>query len=89
MGKGRLTLDENHAVEGLLDFKVAGMDTLIDLANHRGVRGAANAGIAAALLDRAANAGNNEAGMLGAVVGFHGGTVSVGDEPATTQEPLY
>jgi hypothetical protein len=89
MGKGRLTLDDSHAVDGLLDFKVAGIETLLDMAARRGVRGGANAGIAAALLDRAAKAGSNEAGLLGAVVGFHGGIVSVGDESATTEEVLY
>ena len=89
IGKGRLSLDENRYVSGLLDFKVVGVDQLIDTANHRGVHGAANAGIAAALLDRAAKAGTDQVGLLGAVVGFHGGVVSVGDEPATTAEPLY
>ncbi|HEY4944438.1 MAG TPA: DUF2125 domain-containing protein [Rhizomicrobium sp.] len=89
VGKGTLALDASHSVEGLLDFKAVGIQTLLDTAARRRVRGAANAGIAAALLDRAALAGNNEAGLLGAVVGFHGGTVSVGDETATTQEALY
>jgi hypothetical protein len=89
LGKGRLSLDENHFLDGLLDFKVVGMDALVDAANHRSLQGSPNAGIAAALLDRAAKAGSNQAGALGAVVGFHGGTVSVGDEPATTLEPLY
>ncbi len=73
----------------LLDFKIAGIETLLDTARRHGVRGNPNGGIASALLDRAALAGNNEAGLLGAVVGFHGGVVSVGGEPATTEEPLY
>ncbi|HXC57062.1 MAG TPA: DUF2125 domain-containing protein [Rhizomicrobium sp.] len=89
MGKGSLGLDDAHAVQGLLNFKVAGIQTLLETAARHGVRGNANAGIAAALLDRAAKAGNDDAGMLGAVVGFHAGTVSVGDETATTQEALY
>jgi hypothetical protein len=89
MGKGALSLDAAHSVEGLLDFKVAGIQTLLDAAAQRSVRGNPDAGIAAAILDRAAKAGNNEAGLLGAVVGFHGGVVSVGDETATTEEPLY
>jgi hypothetical protein len=88
-GKGRLALDGTHAVEGLLDFKIAGIETLLDTARRRGLRGNPNAGIAAALLDRAAVGGSNQAGLLGAVVGFHGGVVTVGDEPATTQEALY
>ncbi|MEI9885349.1 MAG: DUF2125 domain-containing protein [Rhizomicrobium sp.] len=89
MGKGALALDGAHAVEGLLDFKVAGMAALVDRARRRGATGGAERGIASALLLRAAKAGNNEAGLLGAVVGFHGGIVSVGDVPATTEEPLY
>jgi hypothetical protein len=89
MGKGALSLDDTHAVQGLLDFKVAGIQTLLDNAARRHVSAAVNQGIAAALLDRASKAGNNEAGLLGAVVGFHDGMVSVGDAPATTEEPLY
>jgi hypothetical protein len=82
MGKGQLSLDTTHSVDGLLDFKIAGMETWLQ---HGGPSG----GIGKALIDRAAKAGNNEAGMLGAVIGFHGGLVSVGDETATTEEPLY
>lgn len=89
MGKGVLALDGAHAVNGALDFKVAGIQTLLDAAARRGVMGGPNAGIAAALLDRAAKAGNNEAGLLGAVAGFHDGAVFVGDAQATTEEPLY
>lgn len=89
MGKGALTLDAAHAVEGSLDFKIAGMTTLIENARRRGVEGAPMQGIAKALLLRAAAAGNNEAGLLGAVVGFHGGVVTVGDQTATTEEVLY
>ncbi|MEJ0027925.1 MAG: DUF2125 domain-containing protein [Rhizomicrobium sp.] len=89
MGKGRLALDPTHAADGLLDFKIAGIETLLDNARRHGVRGNQNAGIAAALLDRAALAGSNPAGLLGAVVGVHGGIVTVGGEPATTEEPLY
>ncbi len=89
MGKGALGLDAAHAVEGLLDFKVAGMERFIDMAQRRGLRGDTMHGLAPALLLRAATAGNNEAGLLGAVVGFHAGIVSVGDAPATTEEPLY
>ncbi len=89
VGKGRLTLDPGHAVDGVLDFKVAGIETLLARAQRHGATGGANKGLAAALLDRAALAGNNEAGLLGAVVGFHGGVVTLGGEPATTEEPLY
>jgi len=89
MGKGRLTLDAGHCVDGLLDFKIAGIQTLLDAASRHGVRGNPDRGIALALLDRAAQAGNNDAGLLGAVIGFHNGVVSVGAEPATTEEKLY
>ena len=89
MGRGALSLGEDHGVRGYLDFKVAGIATLIATAERRRVQGAPNAGIAAALLDRAAKAGAGETGMLGAVLGFHDGVVSVGDEKATTAEPLY
>ena len=89
MGKGALSLDASHAVQGLLDFKVAGIESLLATAERHGVRGDSLHGIAPALLLRAAKAGNNEAGLLGAVVGFHAGIVSVGDVPATTEEPLY
>lgn len=89
MGKGALSLDDTHAVQGLLDFKVAGIQTLLDNAARHHVSAAVNQGIAAALLDRASKAGNNEAGLLGAVVLFHDGMVMVGDDPATSEEPLY
>lgn len=89
MGKGQLGLAESHAVEGMLDFKVAGIHRLIEKAAQRRIQPDSFRGIAAALLARAAKAGNNEAGLLGAVVGFHAGIVSVGDVPATTEEPLY
>ena len=89
MGKGALTLDATHSVEGLLDFKVAGIETLLAAAQRHGVHGDTMRGIAPALLLRAASAGNNEAGLLGAVVAFHAGVVSVGDVPATTEEALY
>lgn len=89
IGKGSLSLDASHAVAGLLDFKIGGMTTFLEMAGQKHLAGAANQGIAAALIDRAAKSGNNEAGLLGAVVGFHDGIVRVGDTPATTEEPLY
>jgi hypothetical protein len=89
MGRGSLGLDDKHTVTGLLDFKLAGMEELVARARQRGVHGDSFRGIAAALLDRAGKAGNNEAGQLGAVVEFRTGIVLVGGEPATTEEPLY
>jgi len=89
IGKGTLSLDSSHAVAGWLDFNVGGMTAFLETAAHKHLSGAPNLGIAAALLDRAAKSGNNDAALLGAVIGFHNGVVSVGDEPATTEEPLY
>jgi hypothetical protein len=89
IAKGELTLDKSHAVDGALDFKIGGMPAFLEIASRQHLSGAPSHGIAAALIDRAAKAGNNDAGLLGSVVGFHGGIVSVGDEPATTEEPLY
>jgi Uncharacterized protein conserved in bacteria (DUF2125) len=89
MGTGTLSLGTSHGVRGLIDFNISGIETLLDAAARRSVDGAPNHGIATALLDRAAKAGNNRSGLLGAVVGFRDGLVNVGDEPATTEEPLY
>lgn len=89
MGKGTLALDASHSVRGLLDFKIAGIEKLVALAQARGIAGDTRRGIAPALLLRAAKAGNNDAGEMGAVVEFRSGTVVVGGEPATTEEPLY
>jgi hypothetical protein len=89
IGKGTLSLDTSHAISGILDFKIGGMTTFLETAAHKHLAGTANQGIAAALIDRAARSGNNDAALLGAVIGFHDGVVSVGDEPATSEEPLY
>lgn len=89
IAKGELGLDDAHAVEGMLDFKIGGMPAFLDQAARRHLTGAPDHGIAAALIDRAAKAGSSEAGLLGAIVGFHGAIVTVGDEPATREESLY
>ena len=88
-GKGVLSLDAAHSVEGFVDFRLSGIETLLAAAAQRHVDGGADQGISRALLSRAAKAGNSETGLLGAVVFFHQGTVSVGDTPARTEEPLY
>ena len=88
-GKGSLGLDERHAVQGLLDFKVAGIQTLLNAAQRRHVPGEQFRGLGPALLARAAKAGANDAGLVGAVLTFHSGIVSVGDVNATDEEPLY
>lgn len=89
MGKGNLSLDASHRVEGFIDFKITDVQTLLDAASRSRVSSGANRGIAAALLVRAANAGTSEAGLLGANVIFRDGFVGVGDVVATTEEPLY
>jgi len=89
LGKGRLSLDADHNLSGHFDFQVTGIETVVETANHQKVRGAAYEGIARALLDRATKAPASPTGTMGAVVGFHGGLVSIGDDGATTLEPLY
>lgn len=89
MGKGMLALDDRHFVSGLLDFKIAGFDRVIDRARRGGLTGDSLHGLVPALLMRAAKAGANPDGRMGAVVGFNAGIVSIGDVPATTEEPLY
>ena len=89
IGKGNLSLDVAHSVEGFIDFKVSHVQWLLDAASRSHVRGSADRGVAAALLIRAAKAGNSEAGLLGANLIFRDGLVSVGEVAATTEEPLY
>jgi hypothetical protein len=89
MGTGALSLGASHRVQGFIDFKVSGIETLLEVAARRQINGGVNHGVAAALLDRAARAGTNQSGLFGVVVGFHDGVVSVGGEPATSEEPLY
>jgi hypothetical protein len=88
-GKGTLSFDTAHTVAGFIDFKVSNIRTFLDAAARRHVSAGTHQGIAAALLARAAKAGNNEAGLLGAVIGIQDGMVKVNDVPATTEEPLY
>ncbi|MBL6853356.1 MAG: DUF2125 domain-containing protein [Alphaproteobacteria bacterium] len=88
-GQGSLVLDDRHAVQGLIDFKVAGIQTLLDKASRAHVQADQFHGIGPALLARAAKAGANDAGLVGAVLAFHSGVVSVGDTNATDEEPLY
>jgi len=88
-GRGSLGLDARHAVQGLLDFKIAGIQTLLDTAARHHVQPDEFRGLGPALLARAAKAGANDAGLVGAVLAFHSGVVSVGDTNATDEEPLY
>jgi len=84
VGHGDVSSDADHRPQGLLDFKITGLtDWLAHSApSHPG-------GIAAALRDRAAKAGANEAGRMGAVLGARDGIVYLGDEPAGIVTPLY
>jgi hypothetical protein len=88
-GAGTLALGVHHGVQGFIAFRFSGIEKVLETAEQHQVRGGAKKGIAAALLGRAAQAGSNQSGLLGAVVGFHDGVVSVGDVLATTEEPLY
>jgi len=88
-GRGSLGLDDRRAVQGLIDFKVAGIQTLLGKASRAHIQADQFRGIGPALLARAAKAGANEAGLAGAVLAFHSGVVSVGDTNATDEEPLY
>jgi len=73
----------------LLDFKIAGIQTLLDAATRHHVQADQFRGLGPALLARAAKAGANDAGLVGAVLAFHSGVVSVGDTNATDEERLY
>ncbi|MEA2946812.1 MAG: hypothetical protein QOI40_2142 [Alphaproteobacteria bacterium] len=73
MGQGQVGLDGASRPAGLIDFKIAGVPAWL----RRDPQGA----FAAALRARAAAAGGNEAGKLGAVLGAQGGIVYLGDTP--------
>ena len=84
MGHGALSFDDAHRPQGIVDFKIAGMAAW--LARNPPVR---PNGIAAALRDRAAKAGSDQSGHLGAVLAIKDGIVYLGDEPAGMAKPLY
>ncbi|MBV8976589.1 MAG: DUF2125 domain-containing protein [Alphaproteobacteria bacterium] len=83
-GQGRVTLDDAHRPSGFVDLKIAGMSDW--LARNELER---PTGFAAALRARAAAAGANEAGKMGAVLGARDGIVYLGDRPAGFVAPLY
>ncbi len=83
-GLGTLALDGARRPQGLLDFKVTGMSAW--LARNPPAR---PGGVAAALRDRAAKAGSDESGRMGAVLGARDGILYLGDEPIGTVAPLY
>jgi hypothetical protein len=84
MGRGAVSLDDAHRPSGLIDFKIAGMADWL-----RRDYPASPDGFAAALRARAAAAGSNEAGKMGAIAGARDGTLYLGDRAAGTVEPLY
>ncbi len=81
MGQGAVGLDAANRPVGLIDFKIAGLPDWLP----RNARG----GFADALRRRAAQAGTNEAGKLGVVLGARDGIAYLGDAPVGTLEPVY
>ena len=84
MGNGALSFDDAHRPQGIVDFKITGIPAW--LARNPQVR---PNGIAAALRDRAAKAGSDQSGRMGAVLAIKDGIVYLGDEPAGMAKPLY
>ena len=84
VGKGAMSLDDGRRPEGIIDFKVTGVSRW--LARHPQM---APDGIAAGLRDRAAKAGSDAAGRMGAVYGIQDSVVYLGDDPIGMAAPLY
>lgn len=84
MGHGGMSLDGAHRLQGILDVKVTGMADWLS----RNPPAKPN-GLAAALRDRAAKAGSDGGGRMGAVFGIRDGIVYLGDKPAGMVPPLY
>jgi hypothetical protein len=84
IGKGAMSLDGGHRPEGIIDFKVTGIPQW--LARNPQM---APDGFAAGLRDRAAKAGSDEGGRMGAVFGVMDSVMYMGDDPVGTAEPLY
>jgi hypothetical protein len=83
-GLGSLSLDDARRPEGIVDFKVTG--TSAWLAQNPVMR---PDGIAAGLRERAARAGSDAGGRMGAVLGIKDSVVYLGDDPVGMAEPLY
>jgi hypothetical protein len=79
--RGQIGLDAQRRPSGLLDFKMSRMPDWL-ARDHPGR-------FARALRDRAAQAGANEAGKMGVVLGARDGIVYLGDEPVGAVGPLY
>jgi hypothetical protein len=84
LAHGRIGLDDAKRPSGLLDFKITGMPDW--LARNPQI---APGGFAAALRDRAAKAGADQAGKMGVVLGARDGVIYLGDAPVGTAEPEY
>jgi hypothetical protein len=84
LGRGSVSLDAERRPQGAVDFKIAGFGAWL----ARGVP-VRPGSFAAALRDRAAKAGDDGAGRMGALVGAKDGIVYVGDEAAGFADPLY
>jgi hypothetical protein len=83
-GRGNLSLDDARRPEGIVDFKITGISAW--LAQNPAMR---PDGIAAGLRDRAARAGSDASGRMGAVIGIKDSVVYLGDDPVGMAEPLY
>ncbi|HWA92632.1 MAG TPA: DUF2125 domain-containing protein [Rhizomicrobium sp.] len=81
MGQGNLRFDEANRPSGLIDFKIAGMPEWLRR-DQRGI-------LADALRARAAEAGTNDAGKLGIVLGAQNGIAYLGETPLGPVDPLY
>ena len=84
LGHGAMSLDGGRRPEGIVDFKITGMAGW--LARNPPM---APDGFAAGLRDRAAQAGSDDAGRMGAVYGIKDSVVYLGDDPIGMAEPLY
>jgi hypothetical protein len=84
VGRGGLSLDDARRPEGLVDFKVTGVAAW--LAQNPQMR---PDGFAAGLRDRAAKAGSDGGGVMGAVFGIKDSVVYLGDDPVGMAGPLY
>jgi hypothetical protein len=83
-GRGSLSLDDARRPEGIVDFKIIGASAW--LAQNPVMR---PDGVAAGLRERAAKAGSDAAGRMGAVIGIKDSVVYLGDDPVGMAEPLY
>jgi hypothetical protein len=84
LGRGAMSLDGGRRPEGIVDFKITGVTRW--LAQNPPM---SPDGFAGALRDRAAKAGSDDGGRMGAVFGIQDSVVYAGDDPVGMAEPLY